>query len=75
MKIHLSQMPQEIINEYKLDRFVHTNGYVYILICKGMYGLPQAGMLANKLLKKCLAKHGYYEVCIPLAIGDISGDH
>ena len=27
-----------------------------------MYGLPQAGMLANKLLKCRLAKHGYYEV-------------
>jgi hypothetical protein len=30
-------------------------------ILKGMYGLPQAGILANKLLKKRLAKHGYYE--------------
>jgi hypothetical protein len=28
-------------------------------IRKGMYGLPQAGILANKLLKKCLPKHGY----------------
>ena len=28
-----------------------------------MYGLPQAGMLANQLLKRRLAKHGYYEVC------------
>ena len=27
-----------------------------------IYGLPQAGMLANKLLKHRLAKHGYYEV-------------
>ena len=26
-----------------------------------MYGLPQAGILANKLLKQRLAKHGYYE--------------
>jgi hypothetical protein len=26
-----------------------------------MYGLPQAGILANKLLKKCLAKHSYFE--------------
>ena len=24
-------------------------------------GLPQAGILANKLLKKCLAPHGYHE--------------
>jgi hypothetical protein len=26
-----------------------------------MYGLPQAGILANKLLKKHLMKHGYFE--------------
>ena len=35
---------------------------MYIEIQKGMYGLPQPGMLANKLLKCRLAKHGYYEV-------------
>jgi hypothetical protein len=26
-----------------------------------MYGLPQAGILTNKLLKKCLTIHGYYK--------------
>jgi hypothetical protein len=30
-------------------------------IRKGMYGLPQTGILANKLLKLCLACHGYFE--------------
>ena len=30
-------------------------------IRKGMYGLPQAGILANKLLKERLARHGYFE--------------
>jgi hypothetical protein len=30
-------------------------------IHKGMYGLPQAGILANTLLKKCLAKRRYFE--------------
>jgi hypothetical protein len=30
-------------------------------IRKGMYGLPQAGILANKLLKKCLATHSYFK--------------
>jgi hypothetical protein len=30
-------------------------------IRKGMYGLPQAGILANKLLKKRLARHGNFE--------------
>ncbi len=27
-----------------------------------MYGLPQSGILANKLLKECLAEHGYHEL-------------
>lgn len=31
-------------------------------IQKGLYGLPQAGKLANDLLKKRLAPHGYYEI-------------
>ena len=31
-------------------------------IRKAIYGLPQAGVLANKLLKKRLAPAGYYEM-------------
>jgi hypothetical protein len=27
-----------------------------------MYGLPQVGLLANLLLARCLAKHGYSPV-------------
>ena len=37
------------------------NGFVVVEIRKGMYGLPQAGILANKRLKKHLAKAGYHE--------------
>ena len=28
----------------------------------GIYGLPQAGILGNKLLKEIIGNHGYYEV-------------
>ncbi len=38
------------------------NKYVYMRIIKEMYGLPQDGMLSNKLLKECLQKHWYYEL-------------
>ena len=31
-------------------------------IIRGMYVLPQARVLAIKLLKECLRNHGYYEV-------------
>ena len=35
------------------------DGYVYVEIQKGMYGLPQAGILAQELLEKRLNAHGY----------------
>jgi hypothetical protein len=63
MKIHISKIPPEIIIEYQLYELglVDKDGYVWMCIDKGMYGLPQAGILANKLLSKRLAKHGYYQ--------------
>ncbi len=57
----LSLFPINIIAHYNLLKKV-LNSFVYIEICRGMYGLPQAGILANKLLKKRLARHGYFEV-------------
>jgi hypothetical protein len=36
---------------------------VLAIVEKGMYGLPQAGALANALLKQRLELHGYFE-CI-----------
>ena len=60
MKIHISLIPQEIIDEYNLMPKVH-NGYVFVAIGKGMYGLPQAGILANQLLARNLGPFGYYQ--------------
>lgn len=59
MRVHRSQIPQEIIDEYNLEQLFTADGWVYIRIEKGMYGLPQAGILANQLLQQRLAKHGY----------------
>jgi hypothetical protein len=57
----LSLFPDDIIVHYNLlDKVL--NDFVYMEIHCGMYGLPQAGILANKLLKTCLACHGYFEV-------------
>ena len=38
------------------------NRHIYMQIEQGIYRLPQAGKLANKLLRKHLAPHGYYEL-------------
>jgi hypothetical protein len=60
MKIPIALLPDDIIEHYQLQEKV-LNGYVYMEICKGMYILLQAGILANKLLKERLARHGYFE--------------
>ncbi len=60
MKIPIALLPNNIIDHYQLWEKV-LNGYVYIEIHKGMNGLPQARILANKLLKEQLARHGYFE--------------
>jgi hypothetical protein len=46
MVINLSSLPQETIDKYDLIKLAH-DGNVYIEIQKGMYGLPQSGILAN----------------------------
>ena len=61
LKLKLSQIPDEIIEEYGLREKATPDGSVYVEINKGMYGLPQAGVLANELLEKRLNKHGYYQ--------------
>mgnify|MGYP006202481245 FL=1 len=56
VQIKLEDIPEEIIREYNLHEKVTNNGYVYVEIQKGMYGLPQAGILAQELLEKQLNK-------------------
>jgi hypothetical protein len=58
MVINLASLPQETIEKYDLIE-LSQDGKVYIEIQKGMYGLPQAGILANELLQRNLAKDGY----------------
>jgi hypothetical protein len=57
MKLEL--FPRDVINEYGLQDNVDTDGYVFCEVKCGMYGLPQAGILAQELLTKCLLKAGY----------------
>jgi hypothetical protein len=59
MKMLLSCFPKEIIQKYNLNALAFA-GWVYIEIRKGVYGLNQAGLLANQLLQTRLAPFGYY---------------
>jgi len=61
IRAKIDDLPKEIINEYKLQEKVNRQGMVCIKVTKGMYGLPQAGLLANNLLEQRLNKHGYFQ--------------
>jgi hypothetical protein len=58
MKMMLCRFPEEIIKKYNLNALAF-DGWVYIEIRKGMYGLKQAGLLANQLLQTRLAPVWY----------------
>ena len=59
VQIKIDDIPEEIIVEYNLREKVAADGHVFVEIRKGMYGLPQAGILAQQLLETRLNKHGY----------------
>jgi hypothetical protein len=64
MFIRKDQLPADIIERHKLDLFLHmrpTFGHGVLVRCdKTIYGLPQAGLIAQKRLNKLLAEHGYH---------------
>ena len=51
LRLRLDNFPEDVIAQYNLKDIVTSDGYVYIEVRKGMYGLPQAGLLAQELLK------------------------
>jgi len=59
MRLKLSDLPDDIVQHYNLADKVSPDGYVYVEIRRGMYGLPQAGLIAQQLLEKRLNRAGY----------------
>jgi hypothetical protein len=59
MRMLLLRFPEQIVSKYNLKALA-VDGWVYTEIRKGVYGLKQAGLLANQLLQKRLATCGYY---------------
>ena len=51
MKMPIGIFPQATIDQYNLNKHAQ-NRFVYLEIRKAIYGLPQAGILANKLLRQ-----------------------
>jgi hypothetical protein len=60
MRVNRKHVPQEIIDKFNLEQFF-VNDTIYFEVRKTMYGLPQAGRLAQEELFAHLSKHGFYQ--------------
>ncbi len=60
MRTPIGLFPIWIVNKFDLLNKV-VKGHIYLEMRRAVWGLPQAGILANKLLHKCLAPNGYYK--------------
>ena len=61
MRIHRKHIPTDIFLRYNLQSKLH-NDFVYVQINKGIYGLPQAAILAYEQLCSHLAEAGYHPI-------------
>jgi hypothetical protein len=60
MRIPLELFPSWTVEQYNLNKHAYK-GFVYIEMRRAVWGLPQAGILANKRLRRKLAPFGYFE--------------
>jgi hypothetical protein len=60
MRIPISLFPAWIVAQYDLLHKV-VKGHIYLEMQRAVWGLPQAGILANNLLHKRLMPHRFYE--------------
>ena len=59
LKFKLTNFQGDVSKQYILRDKATSEVFVYIVVRKGMYGLPQAGLLVQELLEKILEAHGY----------------
>ena len=61
LRMKIANFPEDVIEHYKLKDKVDDKGNLYVKCVRGMYGLPHAGIIAQKLLEERLNKAGYYQ--------------
>ena len=71
----LTNFPQEIIDEYKLNGIVNNNRWVYMKIRKASYGHLQSSALTTKKLAADLKPYGYYKVTQKTVSGNTNHVH
>ena len=56
-KVRGKYIPEETIRKHYLDQYIEDDGWIHFEIGKGMYGIPEAGILSNDLLRAILKRH------------------
>ena len=59
LRMKLADFSDDVVAHYNLKEKA-VDGFVYVAVKRGMYGLPQSGILAQKLLETRLGEHGYH---------------
>ena len=62
MRLKLSNLPEDFIHQYNLMGKVAKDDYIYTEIRRGMYGLPEAGILSQRILEKRMNKEWYKQI-------------
>jgi hypothetical protein len=60
MRIPLTLSPEWIQIQYSMKELAY-NGYIHLEMRRAVWGLPQAGILANKRLRQKLAPFRYFK--------------
>ena len=61
VKMKLSGFPESVISHYNLGEKATPDVFVYVAIKRGIYWLPQSGILAQTLLETHLNAHDYHQ--------------
>ena len=62
MRIHSKYFPLDIRDQYQIEVLIAVDGYIYLKIIKGVYGLKQVAIIAYNQIILYMESHGYYPV-------------
>ena len=62
IRVRPEMIPQEIWDDPRYEIHTADDGFIYLEIRRGMYGLKEAGIIAYNQLMKKLAPYGYVPV-------------
>ena len=60
-KVRAKYIPEETNKKHNLKRYIEDDGWIHFEIGKGIYGIPEAGRLANDMLQTRLKRYWYIE--------------